>query len=204
MTSSTNLRKWALGKEFKADPWQGFTSPQFQDMLAKMGDDGEKECTYAYTAARASARVLASFERASFPPRFDLCFDSMFSLFAPPLIAHPLTHPSTDAPTHPPTGGRTDVEKYSDQAWVLRYRKERDAALKAHRRQYRRRQILSKLGLARAPISNEYERFMDVDREKEWDQEERRGWVKRRSRPPSPVVKSKLAGKGGKKAANRR
>ena len=45
MTSSTNLKKWALGKEFKADPWQGFTSPQFQDMLAKMGDDGEKECT---------------------------------------------------------------------------------------------------------------------------------------------------------------
>ncbi len=44
LTSSTNLKKWALGKEFKADPWQGFTSPQFQDLLAKMGDDGEKEC----------------------------------------------------------------------------------------------------------------------------------------------------------------
>lgn len=104
---------------------------------------------------------------------------------------------------HPFFRGRTDLEKYSDQAWVLRYRKERDAALKAHQRQYRRRQILSKFGLARAPVSNEYERFMDVDREKEWDQEERRGWVRRRSRP-SPVVKSKLAGKGGKKAANRR
>ena len=98
------------------------------------------------------------------------------------------------------THRRTDLEKYSDQAWVLRYRKERDAALRAHRRQYRRRQILSKFGLARAPVSNEYERFMDVDREKEWDQEERRGWVKRRSRPPSPIA----GGKGGKKAANRR
>lgn len=56
------------------------------------------------------------------------------------------------------------MEKYSDQAWILRYRKERDAALKAHRRQYRRRQILSKFGLARAPVSDEYERFIDVDR----------------------------------------
>ena len=44
MTSSANLKKWALGKEIKADPWQGFTSPQFQELLAKMGDDGEKEC----------------------------------------------------------------------------------------------------------------------------------------------------------------
>lgn len=70
MTSSTNLKKWALGKEFKADPWQGFTSPQFQDMLAKMGDDGEKECT----CQRASA--CASLERAgSFLPSCGLtCF----------------------------------------------------------------------------------------------------------------------------------
>lgn len=60
--------------------------------------------------------------------------------------------------------GHPDLEKYSDQAWIMRYRKERDAALRAHRRQYRRRQILSKFGLARAPVSNEYERFMDVDR----------------------------------------
>lgn len=77
-------------------------------------------------------------------------------------------------PSHPSTHLRTDLEKYSDQAWVLRYRKERDAALKAHRRQYRRRQILSKFGLARAPVSNEYERFMDVDRDKE-RQSPRRG-----------------------------
>ena len=45
MTSSTNLKKWALGKDYKDDPWQGFTSPQFQDLLAKTGDDGEQECT---------------------------------------------------------------------------------------------------------------------------------------------------------------
>ena len=44
MTSSTNLKKWALGKDYKSDPWQGFTSPQFQDLISKMGDDGEKEC----------------------------------------------------------------------------------------------------------------------------------------------------------------
>jgi hypothetical protein len=56
------------------------------------------------------------------------------------------------------------MEKYSDQAWVMRYRKERDAALRAHKRQYRRRQILSKFGLARAPVSDQYERFIDVDR----------------------------------------
>lgn len=86
---------------------------------------------------------------------------------------------------------------------MLRYRKERDAALRAHRRQYRRRQILSKFGLARAPVSNEYERFMDVDREKEWDQAERRGWIKTGRR--STIVKPKVAGgKGGKKATNRR
>ncbi len=88
----------------------------------------------------------------------------------------------------------------------MRYRKERDAALRAHKRQYRRRQILSKFGLARAPVSDRYERFMDVDRLKELDQEERRGWVpKRRTRPqPAPVLKAKLSGKGGGKKASRR
>lgn len=65
MTSSTNLKKWALGKEFKADPWQGFTSPQFQDMLAKMGDDGEKECACVRTYSSTLRYSLAGRKRAS-------------------------------------------------------------------------------------------------------------------------------------------
>lgn len=85
------------------------------------------------------------------------------STLARDMVLDSLRASSPPLPSHA-YPGYADLEKYSDQAWIMRYRKERDAALKAHRRQYRRRQILSKLGLARAPVSDEYERFIDVDR----------------------------------------
>ena len=94
----------------------------------------------------------------------------------------------------------TDLEQYSDHAWILRYRKERDNALKAHQKQYRRRQFLARFGLARAPEGDAFERFIDIDREKEREQEERKGWVKRRAKPAPIVVSktSKILGKGEK------
>ncbi len=101
------------------------------------------------------------------------------------------------------------MEKYSDHAWILRYRKERDDALKVHRRQYNRRLFLSKLGLARAPQGDEMERRVEIDHAKEHEQEVRKGWVKAppaRSRPaPVQVSKTKsILGRSDKKKGGRR
>lgn len=58
MTSSTNLKKWALGKDYQDGPWQGFSSPQFQDLLARTGDDGEQECKCCLNQTFIDKRVM--------------------------------------------------------------------------------------------------------------------------------------------------
>jgi hypothetical protein len=77
-----------------------------------------------------------------------------------------------------------DLENYSDHIWILRYRRERDEALRAHKRQLFRRKILSRVGLARPIERDEYERKIVVDKRKEREQEEKKGWVKPRRRSP--------------------
>jgi len=95
-----------------------------------------------------------------------------------------------------------DMDKYSNHAWILRYRKERDAALAAHKKQYNRRMFLSRFGLARAPTGDAFERFIEIDRTKEREQEVRKGWVKpSRSRPTPLSVRStkSILGRSDKK-----
>jgi hypothetical protein len=46
-------------------------------------------------------------------------------------------------------------DSYTEGHWIMRYRKERDAALRAHKRQYARRKWMSKLPFAKPlpPVS---------------------------------------------------
>jgi hypothetical protein len=94
------------------------------------------------------------------------------------------------------------MDKYSDHAWILRYRKERDDALAAHKKQYNRRMFLSKFGLAKAPQGDGFERFIEIDHQKEAQQEVKKGWVKpsrSRSAPVSVGSTKSILGRSEKK-----
>lgn len=212
MTSCTNLKKWALGKEYRDDPWQGFTSPQFQELMSKTGDDGEKDCKSAFPPPPPPLLPLLISQIISRRykqeheinlARAILCFICFSHLLLPQKVYTCLNN-DTDYPSIPRSLiiSSPDMDKYSDHSWILRYRKERDNALAAHKKQYNRRIFWSRFGLAKAPQGDAFERFIEIDRQKEAEQEVKKGWVKplrSRSAPVSVGSTKSILGRSEKK-----